>query len=44
MEYMRTGYKALSGKPESKRSLVRPRNRWKYISIYLQVIGWEDLN
>jgi hypothetical protein len=38
-------YKILVGKPEGKRSLRRPRCRWKYnIRTDVREIGWEPLN
>jgi hypothetical protein len=35
----------LVGKPEVKRALGRPRNRWKiYIGMDLREIGWEGVD
>jgi hypothetical protein len=37
-------YKVSVGKPEEKRSLGRPRRRWKDgIRMDLRKIGWEDV-
>jgi hypothetical protein len=37
----RNVYRVLVGKPEGKRSLVRPRRRWEDgIKMYLREIGW----
>jgi hypothetical protein len=34
-------YKALVGKPEGRRPLVRPRRRWEdHIKMDLQEVGW----
>jgi hypothetical protein len=34
----------LIGKPEGKRSLGRPRRRWKDIKMDFWEIGWEFVN
>jgi len=42
---MRNAYKILVGKPEGKRSLVRPRRRWEdNIIMYLRGTGWEGVD
>jgi hypothetical protein len=41
----RNVYKVLMGKPEGKRSLGRPRPRWKDgIRLDLREIGWESVD
>jgi hypothetical protein len=45
MGEMRNAYSILVGKPEGKRPIRRPRHRWEYyIRMYLQDIGWEDVD
>ena len=40
MEQSRNGYRVLVGKPESKRSLGRPRRRWEdNIKMDLREVG-----
>jgi hypothetical protein len=35
----------LTGKPEGKRSIARPRHRWQdNIRLYLREIRWKDLD
>jgi hypothetical protein len=42
MEEMRSIYKILVDKPERKRSLRRPRHRWKdNIKVNLREVGFE---
>jgi hypothetical protein len=42
---MRNAYKILVGKPEGKRSLVRPRRRWEdNIIMYLRGTGWKGVD
>jgi hypothetical protein len=44
MEAIRNAYNILVGKPEGKRPLGRPKNRWENnISIDLWEIGWESM-
>jgi hypothetical protein len=41
MEERRDAYKVLVGKPEGRRSLGRPRDRWEdNIKLGLQEVGW----
>jgi hypothetical protein len=44
MGEMRNAYKILVLKPEEKGPLGRPRNRWKYIKMYLKEIGLEGVD
>ena len=40
MEQSKTAYRILGGKPEGKRPLGRPRNRWEYnIKMELREVG-----
>jgi hypothetical protein len=42
MGYMRNAYKVLVGKPERKKTFVKPRHRWEYvIEILVDVRGIE---
>jgi len=42
MRQIRNAYKILAGKPERKKSLMRPRHRWEdNIKIYLRETLWE---
>jgi hypothetical protein len=41
----RNVYRALMGKPEGKRPLVRPKLRWEDgIRMYLREIGWGSVD
>jgi hypothetical protein len=41
----RNAYRILVGKPESKRSVGRPRPWWVVnIKIYLREIGWDGMD
>jgi hypothetical protein len=45
MGEMRNAYKILVGKPEGKRPLGRPRQRWEdNIRMDLREIGWEGMD
>jgi len=45
MRQIRNAYKILAGKPERKKSLVRPRHRWEdNIKIYLRETLWEGVD
>jgi hypothetical protein len=45
MRQIRNAYKILAGKPERKKSLMRPRHRWEdNIKIYLRETLWEGVD
>jgi hypothetical protein len=46
MEEVRNAYKISGRKPEGKRPLRRPRDRWEDIRMALKHVGlrWEDMN
>ena len=44
MEQFRNAYRVLVEKPESKRSLGRPRRRWEDIKMDLREVGCDPRN
>jgi hypothetical protein len=42
---MRNAFRIFVGKPEEKRPLGRPKNKWEdYIIMGLKEIGWKDVD